>query len=199
MRPILRVSLLLFAVLAGACEDGAPASDSGSALNSKQQAPSGFGIDLPIDIGSQVVLFSPPIRNTSDVPVTLTGVRMEEPTGVDSVVLLRSFEVARANLPGGIYSSYPPALFEKGRGCSVVDPKPVQGFVLKPGDEVLLLTRFEAIGSGSFGGKGFVVSYREDGESVAETFPLSISGKVESGAPGLPLDSAEEKCLEPTA
>lgn len=190
------MGLVVLSVFAGACGANAPAKDSGSSLNSREQAPSKFALDRPLGIGDEWSMFFPPIRNTSDEPAILESASLDTPSGVGSAIRVESIEVGVANVPGGMYSLYPPSYPGHDGECRQVDPKPINGFVLAPGKEVLLLTRFKAVGPGDFRGSGFVVSYHQQGgETLRETFPLSIVGRVEPGATGLPIDPVEEKCF----
>ena len=162
--------------------------------------------------GDGLVALVAVVLNTSPDPLVLRSARVEGGIGLGTVVRAEGIEVAPFvegrgasapeslnAVPGGIYETYPPVFRMSSRhGCSKQGLRPVQGFVVQPGDQVLLAVRLRALRKGEFRILRHVVRYEQRDQLFEQDLETGVNGVVDSQARQPPLEPAEEGCIRAT-
>ena len=185
-------------VLATSC--GPPAAgDPGNVFASDDHPVSTWSFTKPIPVGEEWVALWASMRNESNLPVRLRSVRLAA-EGFGEVVEIVAIEIAPrtskgGTVPGGMYSTYPPAWFEGGR-CAIVEPQPVQGHVVPPGGYPRIMLRLRAVKPGPFRISAFVVSYEQGSFVFEESLPIRMKGGVSAtGDQRFIPEPEERRCL----
>jgi hypothetical protein len=154
-------------------------------FGSSRHPVSTYGVTKPIPVGEEWVTLLASMRNGSDLPVTLESVDVSG-EGLGTVVDVLSIRIAPrqsegGTVPGGTYSTYPPAWVEGGR-CIAVDPQRVRGRMIRPGGYPRIMLHLRATRPGSFRISEYVVRYRQGLRVFEERLPQRFRGKVAAAA-----------------
>ena len=200
MKPTV-LNLAIVLVMGSGCLGGTPPRTTsepvaeGSAFDSQNYADSTAGFNHPLSKGEEWLAFVAYFRNESSTPVTLRSARLINGEGLGTVVKVTGIEIGPVRIPGGFYNTYPP-VFDFGRRCQVLEPQPVSGYVLDPGEEARLLVRLLAVGSGRFRAPAHEITYMQ-GETYVETLPVAIEADVSDRGRSIRVTADERTCLPP--
>jgi hypothetical protein len=177
-----RIGLLVAVILMmTSCGPPKP-GDPGNAFSSYKHPRSMWGLSNRIPVGEEWVAVYLSMRNDSEHPLSLLSVKTV-PGAVSRSIQIIEMEVAPrmsrggGSVPGGSYATYPPAWGEDGR-CAIVEPAPIDGYVVRPGGYPRVMLHMKAVRPGPFKILGFVIEYEQEGNARMELIPIGIKGNV---------------------
>ena len=108
----------------------------------------------------------------------------------------RPYQRSLGVVPGGVYTTYPPAFRERGDPCHVQELRPVSGYRLGQDRMARVLVWLRAVAPGPFHVEGHRVVYEQGGSQYQQVLFIGVRGRVEEGASrrALPDDPGEVAC-----
>jgi hypothetical protein len=141
----------------------------------------------PLKVGSEVVAYFDPITlRDGGPPITIRDIEVTG-MGVGSVIEVVRVELGhpvRHVAPGGLYPVYPPAW-----ECDVQPLVPVEGTVLREGEDSLLAVWFRLKSEGEYRVSGYTITYERFGLVFREHAGNRMSG--EAAADGIVVSPEE--------
>jgi hypothetical protein len=150
--------------------------------------------------GQRVSLYFGDYQNRSTEPVTITASPFTG-TGLGTVVRVTTTKLGVLDSPqhamaSAIYSTDPPvsASAQAVGGCAVADLRPVNGYVVKPGNEIRFLYVVEMLRPGHWTLVP-TIHYTQEGHAYIEDVPYHYAGRVAENGRRVVVDPMERPCL----
>lgn len=174
---VLLVFLVGGIVLITVVRDRAPAPEPiplGTALDLGNE----FAVEAPLGPGQEVVDMFAAIRNSSDSPIRLIEITPIAGEGVPQIGVVVDVFLVDSPFLGSLYNALPPVM-RTGARCMLADTSSVTGYVLEPGEEVMVATHVRALMTGEFELNGREILYEQDGRTFRQRDPYVITGIVD--------------------
>ncbi len=152
-------------------------------------------VETPLAVGQEIIEMTTSIINSSAQPVRFDEIRPILGEGMPENGELIGVFLVRFPFQAALHHAFPPVDRRAGR-CVSATPIPVKGFVLPPGDEVMVATHFRATHLGTFGTEGRDIIYEQAGQTYRQRDPVLFTGDVRPRWKR--EDSLERRCRKHT-
>jgi hypothetical protein len=139
-------------------------------------------------------------KNKAQRPVRIHRVEPREFKGEGRIARIYRISLGPRtgrNLPALSQFEFYPPREKRGKGCVEQPVVPVNGFVVRPDDYVVVLLFIEAMRRGTFVIDGLDVTYEHAGRIYHQVIPYEHKGEV--GRKQRPLEPREKKCASGTS
>lgn len=154
-------------------DDGDPRIPVGKAIEVGRK----FGVTGPMAPGQELIDAFATIKNVSPDKVRLETIRPITGAGIPANGQVVDVFLIELPFEATIYHTLPPVQFLRGE-CVVSETHRVDGFVLEPGDEVLIAMHIAAHERGTFQIEARDIIYEQNGETYQQRDPYSFTGEV---------------------
>jgi hypothetical protein len=129
--------------------------------------------------GQEVVDMFASIENSSSDPIELIEITPIAGRGVPEAGEVVDVVLVDSPFLGSLFNVLPPVMRADGE-CVLAEMRPVEGYVLEPGEQVMVATHIRALAEGTFELDGRHIVYQQNGETFRQRDPYMFSGTVDS-------------------
>ncbi|MEA2461203.1 MAG: hypothetical protein QOH90_1380, partial [Actinomycetota bacterium] len=134
---------------------------------------------VPMAPGQEIIEVMTGVTNRSREPLTLESIRVRKASGFSHHGEILSVRVGPA-FTGALYSLSPPTIRDGGP-CSKERLTRVSGYVLKPGDRIMIATRYRARAEGLFKTTARMIRYTVGEQLYEQLDTFGFRGDVRRG------------------